>query len=115
VHVYQAMYGTEVFTEYVRLVFEEKSEGETIREWVESMPDYVGMAVPHSPLLVYAASIPALDAIFTTVATRLTELEQRETRTRKHNSLIVKLVLFQFWNNFMSVRSCPYGLLYHNR
>ena len=38
------------------------------------------------------------------VAHKLTALEERETRTRKHNSLIVKLVLFQFWNNFMSVR-----------
>jgi len=62
------MYFTEVFTEYIRLVFDDTNDTHAnVKAWVDTLPEYAQMVIPHSPLLVYAASIPALDSLFTMV------------------------------------------------
>ena len=78
-----------------------KLENDLIKH-LDANPNPFGIILVNIPGIIYALIVMLMNHIYRKLATRLNEWENHRTQTSHENHWIIKLVLFEFINNFMS-------------
>jgi anoctamin-10 len=75
-----------------------------VMEYYVNNPSNFGTMVGvNIPGIVYAVIVMVMNRLYRTLATKLNDYENHRTQSSHENHLIVKLILFEFVNNFMSI------------
>ncbi|RWS14905.1 anoctamin-10-like protein [Dinothrombium tinctorium] len=72
-------------------------------EYNKANPSFFNEILTNIPGIVYALVVYAMNECYRVLATKLNNNENHRTQTSHDNHLIVKLILFEFVNNFMSI------------
>ncbi|KAH9389796.1 hypothetical protein TYRP_007343, partial [Tyrophagus putrescentiae] len=72
-------------------------------EYYNSDPGLLGTILSYCPSITYAVIVMIMNHFYRHFATRLNDYENHRTQTSHENHWIVKLVLFEFFNSFLSL------------